>query len=122
MTLRTDGEESCLDFLGLEGKTAIVTGGGSNIGRGIVLALAEQGANVAIAELDEVQGAKVAREANDLGKGKAENMNTDVTDWDSVQAMVRQTLDRFDRIDILVNVVGWVRDDLFVRKPREDWE
>jgi 2-hydroxycyclohexanecarboxyl-CoA dehydrogenase len=111
-----------MDFLGLEGKTAIVTGGGSNIGRGIVLAFAEQGANVAIAELDEAQGAKVAKEANSLGKGKVENIRTDVTDWNSVQAMVKRTLDKFGQVDILVNIVGWVRDDLFVKKPREDWE
>jgi 2-hydroxycyclohexanecarboxyl-CoA dehydrogenase len=110
-----------MDFLGLEGKTAIVTGGGSNIGRGIVLAFAEQGANVAIAELDEAQGVKVAKEANSLGKGNVENIRTDVTDWDSVQALVKQTLDKFGQVDILVNVVGWVRDDLFVRKSREDW-
>ena len=113
---------SQLDFLGLAGKTAIVTGGGSNIGRGIVLAFAEQGTNVSIAELDEAQGAKVAGEANALGKGRVENVNTDVTDWDSVQTMVKQTLDKFGQIDVLINVVGWVRDDLFVRKPREDWE
>jgi len=115
-------KSSQMDFLGLKGKTAIVTGGGSNIGRGIVLAFAEQGTNVAIAELDEAQGAKVAREASALGKGKVENIRTDVTDWDSVQAMVNQTLDRFGQIDILVNVVGWVRDEFFVKKPREDWE
>ena len=111
-----------MSFLRLEGKTAIVTGGGSNIGRGIVLAFAEQGTNVAIAELDEAQGAKVAREANAPGKGKVESIRTDVTDWDSVQAMVKRTLDRFGRVDILVNVVGWVKDDLFVKKSRDDWE
>jgi 2-hydroxycyclohexanecarboxyl-CoA dehydrogenase len=111
-----------VSFLGLEGRTAIVTGGGSNIGRGIVMAFAGQGTNVAIGELDEAQGTKVAAEANALGKGRVENIKTDVTDWDSVQAMVKQTLDRFRQVDILVNVVGWVRDDLFVRKPREDWE
>ena len=122
MKLRIDREISQMDFLGLEGKTAIVTGGGSNIGRDIVLAFAEQGVNVAIAELDEAQGAKVAKEANALGKGKVENIRTDVTDWDSVQEMVKQTLDKFGQVDILVNVVGWVKDDLFVRKPREDWE
>ena len=122
MKLRIDREISQMDFLGLEGKTAIVTGGGSNIGRDIVMAFAEQGVNVAIAELDEAQGAKVAKEANALGKGKVENIRTDVTDWDSVQEMVKQTLDKFGQVDILVNVVGWVKDDLFVRKPREDWE
>jgi len=111
-----------MDFLGLEGKTAIVTGGGSNIGRGIVIAFAKQGTNVTIAELDEAQGAKVAKEANTIGKSKVENMRTDVTDWESVQAMVKKTMDQFGQVDILVNVVGWVRDDLFVRKSREDWE
>jgi len=110
--------DSQMDFLELRGKTAIVTGGGSNIGRGIVLAFAEQGANVAIAELDEARGAEVAREANAL----VENIRTDVTDWDSVRAMVKQTLDKFGHVDILVNVVGWVRDEFFVKKPREDWE
>jgi 2-hydroxycyclohexanecarboxyl-CoA dehydrogenase len=111
-----------MDFLGLEGKTAIVTGGGSNIGRAIVMAFAGQGANVAIAELDEAQGTRVVGEGNALRRGKVENVKTDVTDWASVQAMVKRTLDRFGRVDILVNVVGWVKDDLFVKKPREDWE
>jgi len=111
-----------MDFLGLEGKTAIITGGGSNIGRGIVLGFAEQGANVAIAELVEAQGAKVAKEASGLGKGRIEFIKTDVTDWDSVQAMVKQTLEKFGQIDILVNVVGWVMDRLFIEKPREEWE
>ena len=111
-----------MDFLGLEGKTAIVTGGGSNIGRGIVIAFAKQGTNVAIAEMDEAQGAKVAKEANAIGKSKVENIRTDVTDWESVQAMVKKTLDQFGQVDILVNVVGWVKDDLFIRKSREDWE
>jgi 2-hydroxycyclohexanecarboxyl-CoA dehydrogenase len=115
-------EGSQMSFLGLEGRTAIVTGGGSNIGRAVVLAFAAQGANVVIAELDGARGAEVAGETNALGKGKVENITTDVTDWGSVQAMVSQALGRFGQVDILVNVVGWVRDDLFVKKPREDWE
>jgi len=111
-----------MDFLDLEGKTAIVTGGGSNIGRGVVLAFAGQGANVAIAELDGAQGARVAGDANALRKGKVESIETDVTDWESVQRMVKRAVDRFGRVDILVNVVGWVRDEFFVKKAREDWE
>ena len=55
--------------LGLKGKTAIVTGGGSNIGRAIALTLAREGANVVIAELDEAQGKKVADQANALKAG-----------------------------------------------------
>lgn len=111
-----------MSFLGLEGKTAIVTGGGSNIGRGIVLAFVREGVNVVNAEIVESQGEKVVEEANSLGGGKAVFTKTDVTDWDSVQAVTKETLEKFGKIDILVNNVGWVRDDWFVNKPREEWE
>jgi 2-hydroxycyclohexanecarboxyl-CoA dehydrogenase len=111
-----------MSFLGLEGKTAIITGGGSNIGRGIVLGFAKEKANVVNAEIAEAQGKKVADEANALGGGKVVFVKTDVTDWDSVQAMTKQTLEQFGKIDILVNVVGWVKDDLFVKKSRDEWE
>jgi len=111
-----------MGFLGLEGKTAIVTGGGSNIGRGIILGFVTEGANVVNAEIVEAQGEGVVKEANVLGGGKAVFIKTDVTDWDSVQAMVKQTLDAFGKIDILVNCVGWLADKLFVEKPRAEWE
>lgn len=107
-----------MGFLGLEGKTAIVTGGGSNIGRGIVLGFVKEGANVVNAEIVEAQGKKVAQEANILGGGKGIFIKTDVTDWDSVQAMVRQTLEKFSRIDILVNCVGWVSDFFILHSSR----
>jgi len=108
--------------LGLKGKTVIVTGGGSNIGRGIVLAFAREGSNIVNAEIDEKQGQKVVDEANSLG-GQAILVKTDVTDWDSVQAMVKKTLKRFGKIDVLVNNAGgtpYAR--LFVEKPRGEWE
>jgi NAD(P)-dependent dehydrogenase (short-subunit alcohol dehydrogenase family) len=108
--------------LGLAGKTVIVTGGGSNIGRGIVLAFAKEGSNIVNAELDERQGQKVVNEANSLG-GQAILAKTDVTDWDSVQAMVKKTLKRFGKIDVLVNNVGGATGaSLFVEKPREECE
>lgn len=107
--------------LGLAGKTAIITGGGSNIGRGITLAFAREGSNVVIAEIDVEQGDKVAREAIALG-GKAMCMKCDVTKWDQVQEMVKKTLDTFGSVDILVNNVGWTYDRLFIEKPREEWE
>jgi len=91
--------------LGLAGKTVIVTGGGSNIGRGIVLGFAREGSRVVNAERDEEQGRKVVEEANSLG-GQAVLIKTDVTDWDSVQAMVSQTLGMFGQIDVLVNNAG----------------
>lgn len=107
--------------LGLKGKTVIVTGGGSNIGRGIVLAFAREGANIVNAEIDEKQGQKTVDDANAFS-GQAILVKTDVTDWDSVQAMVKQTLERFGKIDVLVNNVGMARQRPFVEKSREECE
>lgn len=111
-----------MSFLALGNKTVIVTGAGSNIGRGIALAFAEQGAHVVIAELHEKQGEKVEKECNAIGKGAATFIKTDVTDWGSTQALIETTLSHFNKIDILVNCVGWVMDRLFIEKPRDEWE
>lgn len=107
--------------LGLSGKVAIVTGGGSNIGRAISLAFAKEGAQVVIAELDLNQGKRVVDQIKTLG-GRAIVIRTDVTDYSPVQEMVSQVLRQWGHIDILVNNVGWVYDRLFVEKPREEWE
>jgi len=107
--------------LGLAGKTVIITGGASNIGRAITLGFAEEGANVIIADWDEPQAQKTLEDAKGYGvKGIA--IKTDVSDWDDVQQMVRKGLDEFGSIDILVNNAGWARDRLFIEKPREEWE
>jgi len=109
--------------LGLRGKTAIVTGGGSNIGRAIALTLAGEGANVVIAEIDEAAGKKVADQANALGAGgRTVFIKCDVTDYQQVEAMVDRAIQEFGQIHILVNNVGWTIDRLFLDKPREEWE
>jgi 2-hydroxycyclohexanecarboxyl-CoA dehydrogenase len=108
--------------LNLGGKSVIVTGGGSNIGRAITLAFAREGSHVTIAEIDEGQGAKVADEATRAGAASATAVRTDVTKWDSVQAMVKDVEARRGRVDVLVNNVGWTMDRLFVEKTREEWE
>ena len=109
--------------LGFAGKTVIVTGGGSNIGRAILLTFAREGANVICAEIDEKQGQKVVDEANVLGGGgRVVLVKTDVTSWDSVQETVKKALDEFGQIDVLTNVVGWTFERLFIEKPREEWE
>ena len=107
--------------LNLAGKTVIVTGAGSNIGRAIALAFARERANVVVAEIDEAQGGKTAAAAAALG-APAISVRTDVTRWESVQAMVRAVEARFGRVDVLVNNVGWTHDALFVEKTREEWE
>jgi 2-hydroxycyclohexanecarboxyl-CoA dehydrogenase len=108
--------------LGLTGKTVIVTGGASNIGRAIALSFAREGANVVIADIDEGQARKVASQANTLaGGGRTIVIRTDVTDHQEVEAMVSRASDEFGRIHVLVNNVGWVADRLFLDKPREEW-
>ena len=108
--------------LNLAGKSVIVTGGGSNIGRAISLAFARERVNLTIAEIDEGQGKKVAAEAESSGAASAAVIRTDVTKWDSVQSMVRGVEERHGRVDVLVNNVGWTQDRLFVEKTREEWE
>ena len=108
--------------LKLSGKTVVVTGGGSNIGRSIALGLGREGARVAIAEIDEAQGARVADEIRDAG-GHAMVVATDVSDWDSVRAMAAQVERDSGPIDALVNNVGWTQEVSFLADDaRPQWE
>lgn len=107
--------------LGLKDKAVIVTGGGSNIGKAISLAFGVEGSKVVIADIDEVQGGKVAAQIKSSG-GQAIAVKTDVTRPDSAAALVKATIDNFGTVDVLVNNVGWTRHQVFIQKPREDWE
>jgi 2-hydroxycyclohexanecarboxyl-CoA dehydrogenase len=108
--------------LKLAGRSVVVTGAGSNIGRAIALAFARERAHVTLAEIDEAQGRKVAGEATREGAASAVMVRTDVTDWDSVQAMVREVEARCGGVDVLVNNAGGTVDALFTEKRREEWE
>ena len=107
--------------LGLKGKTVIVTGGASNIGRGITLCFAKEGTNIVIADLDEKQAGKVAEEVKALGS-KAIVVKADVTDYDDVEAMVRRAIDEFGAVDVLVNNVGWDLMQLFIDTTLDFWD
>jgi 3-oxoacyl-[acyl-carrier protein] reductase len=86
----------------LAGTVAIVTGGGHGIGKAYALRLAAEGAKVVIAELDEKAARSVADELRAAGS-EALAIRTDVSDPDSVQKMAAATVERFGRIDVLVN-------------------
>jgi len=104
--------------LSLAGKAVIVTGGANNIGRGIALAFAAEKARVLIADIDEERASRVAAEAG----GEVATQRTDVSSWDSTQAMATRAIELFGRIDVLVNCAGGTIDRLFLEKPREEWE
>ncbi|WP_418791677.1 SDR family NAD(P)-dependent oxidoreductase [Phosphitispora sp. TUW77] len=87
----------------VKGKVAIVTGGGRGIGRGVVLALAKEGAKVAIAEYDPDTGISTANEVKELG-AEAISVQCDVTKRDQVNKAVEETIKAFGTVDILVNV------------------
>ena len=108
--------------LELAKKSVIVTGGGSNIGRAIVLGMAAEGANITLADLDEGQANIVAEEAMKKGANDIQVIKTDVTDLAQVQAMVQAARQKFGGVDALVNNVGW--DDLmfFTQTTPEFWE
>src|SRR5919202_3846129 len=86
----------------LEGKVAIVTGAGQGIGRAYALRLAQEGARVAVAEIQADKGEETAAAIRAAG-GEALALPTDVADEASTEAMARATIERFGRIDALVN-------------------
>jgi len=86
----------------LEGRVAIVTGGGHGIGKAYAHRLAEEGAKILIAEIDGAAAERLAAELERAGH-EALGLRTDVADRASVEEMARGTLERFGRIDILVN-------------------
>ena len=86
----------------LAGRMAIVTGGGGNIGREISLEFAREGAKVVVAQRSAAAGQSARREIEKEG-GEAHFVATDISDVDGVSNLVSETIDRFGRIDILVN-------------------
>ena len=89
----------------MKDKAAIVTGGASGIGRATVLALAEAGVKVLVADVDEAGGEGVAREVNE-GRGTVEFLRTDVADAADISAMVERTLSAFGGLHMAFNNAG----------------
>ncbi|MDT3439228.1 SDR family NAD(P)-dependent oxidoreductase [Pseudofrankia sp. BMG5.37] len=107
----------------LAGRTVVVTGGNANIGKGIALAFAAEGANVAIVGRDEDQGRRVCRQLTERGAKEAFWRAADVTDREQVDGMVAAVLGRFGSIDVLVNNVGGNVDmDDFVDSDPGTWD
>ena len=114
----------------LEGRVAVVTGGGRGVGRGICLALAEAGAKVVVNDLGatldgqsstEQPAEEVVAAIRAMG-GEAVADGGSVADWNAAHAMVTRAVDTFGRIDIVVNNAGILRDAMFHRMSEAEFD
>jgi len=107
----------------LKGKVAIVTGASRGIGRATALALAAEGANVVVNYASSSTAADaVVAEIAAMHAGGAIALQADVSKVDQVEAMVNQVLEKWGRVDVLVNNAGITRDTLLLRMKPEDWQ
>lgn len=105
----------------LKGKKGIVTGSGQGIGRSIALKMAQEGADVVIAEWNRELGDQTKKEVEGLGR-KALFIAVDVANQKKVQNMVEEVLKAWGRIDILVNNAGFDRGATLLKVKEEDWD
>ena len=107
----------------LAGKVAVVTGGGSGIGRGIVLCMAREGADVAIPDIQEGNAQGVAKEVQALGR-KALALRCDVTRGADVKATLDRIRKEMGQLDVLVNNAGMASPPgmPFTNNSEEDWD
>ena len=110
------------DLQNLRDRAAIVTGASRGIGRAIALALAAQGAKVVANYARSAESAEeVVKEIAEAG-GEAIAVAGDVSKAEAVDNLIQQTLDKYGRIDVLVNNAGIARDTLLLRMKLEDWQ
>lgn len=105
----------------LVGKVAVVTGGASGIGRGVVLAMAQSGADVVIGDVNEERMATTAAEVTGLGR-KAIAVRCDVTSDTDVDTLAQRALSEFGHIDVVMNNAGVSVVGPPERIPMEDWK
>jgi 3-oxoacyl-[acyl-carrier protein] reductase len=106
----------------LSGKVALVTGGSRGIGRAISLALARQGARVAVNYASNAEAAgEVVREIESCG-GEAKALQGDIADAGDARHIVDETIEAFGALHILVNNAGLTQDELLLRMSQEAWD
>jgi 3-oxoacyl-[acyl-carrier protein] reductase len=105
----------------LEERVAFVTGAGRGIGAATALRMAEEGARVALVDIDTEGCQQVAAEIDRLGSDSLV-ISCDVSDSAKVQDAVDQAASRFGRLDILVNNAGVLRDNLLFKMSESDWD
>ena len=110
-----------MNAMQLEGKVALITGGGSGIGRATALLFAREGAAVAVVDLDESRAQAVAREIEDEG-GQAIAVRCDVSQAADCQRAIQETVTAFGGLDILFNNAGIIRRASVLEISEEEWD
>jgi 3-oxoacyl-[acyl-carrier protein] reductase len=106
----------------LENKTALITGASRGIGKGIAIEFAKQGANVAFTFNASVDAAKkLEKELESFGI-KAKGYQSNAADFDAAQDLVKEVLQDFDSVEILVNNAGITKDNLLIRISEADFD
>ena len=105
----------------LENKVALITGAGGDLGRGMALRFAEEGAGVIVNDIDLKKAGETVDLISDRG-GKAIPHGADLTVADEVNDMVAQVIRDLEQIDILVNNAGEIRDGLITKMSDADWD
>jgi NAD(P)-dependent dehydrogenase (short-subunit alcohol dehydrogenase family) len=117
------GEESYVGHGRLEGKTAVITGGDSGIGRAVAIAYAREGADVLISYLDEDQDAEdTAKYIRDAGR-KAVLVPGDLADPEHCRSVIAKAVEEFDHVDVLVNNAAFqMTHETIEEIPDEEWD
>ena len=105
----------------LEGRTAVVTGGGSGIGEGLAHACRAAGMRVVLADVEEDEAARVADDVRELG-GEAVAVRADVSSFESVEELAARAYEAFGEAHLLCNNAGVLTVSPLVETPEADWE
>ena len=105
----------------LKDKVALVTGSAQGIGREIALAMAREGANLIISDINLEKAEQTRQEIEALGR-QAMAIGLNVTDFKNVEEAVNKILDKFTKVDILVNNAGITKDNLLLRMGEAEWD
>ena len=123
--IRDDLKQKLLDncreqIMRLQEKTAIITGGGSGMGRSASLLFAREGAKVAVVDIRPETGNAVVNDIKQAG-GEAIFIKTDLTKPDEIESMVDQVIQQFEKVDILITNAGWDEIKFFLDQNPDDW-